>query len=188
MPWVLALLNRCCGNYQIKFWIPVQLQDDDYNTKCITLIQKCPSYALLPTIHNACELPAKHDSPCLCDVIQRPWTRTPFAQHTPSDTPLTFPSPIISVTGNCHVSSLIEMIHFPSLEPIIHCTDPCNISWSPILQTLTHCAMCTGHLSWDIYTLCNKTKHQILFQVPNQKRFKCTAASRNATQPHFPCT
>jgi len=119
MPWVLTLLNRCCGNYQIKFWIPVQLQDDDYNTKCIMLIPKCPSYALLPTIHNACELPAKYDSPSLCDATQRPWTRTPFAQYTP-DTPLTFPSPIVSVTGNCHVSSLIEMIHFPSLEPIIH--------------------------------------------------------------------
>lgn len=61
------------------------------------LVLKCHCYALLQTIHYACEFPVMHDSPWLCDTTQRLWTRTPFAQHTPSDTPLTFPSPIISV-------------------------------------------------------------------------------------------
>jgi hypothetical protein len=87
-------------------------------------------------------------SPWLCDAIQKPWTRRPFAHHTPSDTPVTFPSPIFSVTGKCHVTS-------PTYDPcppvwnLPYTTDPCNISGSPIPQKLTHCAMCTGHLCWD---------------------------------------
>lgn len=76
----------------------------------------------------------------------------------------------ISITNNfCHISSPIEMIDFPSLEPIIHCTDPCNISWSPILQTFTHCAMCTGHLSWDTYTLCNKLSTKYCSKYPTKR-------------------
>jgi hypothetical protein len=99
----------------------------------------------------------------------------------------------ISITNNLSLETVMSAHRLKwSISPVwnlsytVHCIDPCNLSWSPVLHTLIHCAMCTGHLSLDIYTLCNKTKHQILFQVPNQKRFKCTAASHNASQPHFP--
>jgi hypothetical protein len=109
-----------------------------------------------------------HVSPWLCDSIQKPWTRTPFAHHTPSDTPVTFPSPIFSVTGKCHVTS-------PTYDP---CSQFGNYHKLVILHhirfsnpTEIH-PLCHVYRAFMLrhYTLCNKPTHQKLFLVPNQKR------------------